>query len=70
MEAALALTARDPASREPLPAGDALESVTIVEQPGPAEAGDGAAAKAAPKAAVEAVPEAPTEAAPESASRP
>lgn len=82
MEAALALTPRDPASREPLPAGDALESVTIVEQPGAGADSDRPAAAAAPKdapkaapkaiagAAVEAIAEAPSEAAPGSASRP
>ena len=46
VDIALALTPRDPASGDDLPPGDALESVEIVEQPGPEAAPDGAAPEA------------------------
>ena len=56
MEAALALTPRDPAGGEDLPPGDALESVAIVEQPDPEAAPDDPAPEAAAVAAPEAEP--------------
>ena len=56
MDAALALTPRDPASGADLPPGDALVSVTILERPDPAAAPGDPAPEAAPAATAEASP--------------